>query len=79
MPNTRISEKDHQLLRDLAEKTGKPHTDIIHEALEGYRRKAIIDGINAGYARLRENQALWEVELAERELWDSTTSDGIEE
>lgn len=76
MPNTRISERDHLILQNLSAQTGKPHTEIIHEALEAYQRDAILDGINAGFARLRENKAEWKLELAERKLWGTTTSDG---
>jgi len=79
MPNTRISEQDHRVLQELSAQTGKPHTEIIHEALDAYQRKALLDAANAGFARLRENKAEWKLELAERKLWDSTTSDGQED
>lgn len=79
MPNTRISSEDHQMLQSLSAQTGKPHAKIIHEALETYRRKALIDSANIGFAKLRENKVEWEAELAERKLWDSTLVDGLED
>lgn len=79
MPNTRISEKDHQILQSLSAETGKSHSEIIHDALDTYQRKALLDSGNAGFARLRENPAEWKAELAERKLWESTLTDGLED
>ncbi|MEX1187426.1 MAG: hypothetical protein WEA80_12620 [Gemmatimonadaceae bacterium] len=77
MPTTRIRESDHQLLQGLAEKTGKQHQEIIHEALDAYERQRMLDEINAAYARLKANPKEWQHELDERRTWDSAVGDGI--
>lgn len=79
MPTTRISETDHRVLQQLAEQTGKAHQEIIHEALTTYQRESLLDGINAGFARLRADHAEWTASDEERRLWDNTLRDGIDE
>lgn len=78
MPTTRIRESDHQLLQGLAEKTGKQHQEIIHEALDAYERQRLLDEINAAYARLKANPEEWQDELDERRIWDKAVGDGID-
>lgn len=79
MPTTRISGSDHRVLQSLAEQTGKGHQEIIHEALSTYQRETLLDGINAGYARLRADHAEWALEKGERQLWENTLADGLDD
>ena len=79
MPTTRISESDHRVLQELAQKTGKAHQEIIHEALTTYQRESLLDGINAGFARLMANHTKWTLEFGERRMWENTLSDGLDE
>ena len=41
--------------------------------------EAFLDEVNAAYARLRADPRAWEEELAERQLWDRTLADGLED
>lgn len=79
MPTTRISESDHRVLQTLAVQTGKAHQEIIHEALATYQRESLLDGINEGFARLRADHAEWTLEVGERQLWEHTLGDGVDE
>ncbi len=78
MATVRILDIDHQLLQGLAERTGKQQQEIIHEALDTYRREGLLDEINQGFARLRSQSAEWDVEMEERRLWDNTLADGLD-
>lgn len=78
MPNTRIQESDHRILQGLAKKTGKQHQEIIHEALDNYRRQSLLNEINEAYGRLRTNPTEWQGEMAERKAWDNALADGLE-
>lgn len=78
MATMRMLDTDHQLVQALAERTGKKQQEIIHEALDTYSREALLDEINAGYARLRSNAAEWDAEKQERALWDNTLADGLD-
>jgi len=79
MPTTRISETDHKALQELALQTGKQQQEIIHEALDTYRREKLLDEINAGFERLRSRPADWKAEMEERHLWENTVADGLTE
>ncbi len=68
MPATRISSKDHRVLKNLAARTGKRHHEIIHEALDNYQRDELLDAINSAFERLRANKMSWAEEIAERVL-----------
>jgi hypothetical protein len=38
-----------------------------------------LEKANQAFATLRQNETLWREELAERQAWDQTVADGIEE
>lgn len=78
MATMRILDTDHQLVQALAERTGKQHQEIIHEALDNYQREALLDEINAGFERLRAQPAEWKDEMQERRLWENTLADGLD-
>ena len=48
------------------------------EISEESRRENLLRETNAAYERLKQNEAAWQAELAERELWEQTLMDGIE-
>lgn len=77
-PTISISEASHQILKELAEKTGQSMMDVLDKALDAYRRKLFFEQMNAGYAKLRANSEAWAEHLAERKLWDATLMDGLD-
>jgi hypothetical protein len=77
-PTVPISEYSYQLLQQLAQRTGQTTMDLLDEALETYRRKLLLDQMNAGYAALRADPQAWAEHQAERQLWDATLLDGLE-
>jgi hypothetical protein len=77
-PRVPISEASHQLLNELAQKTGQTVMDVLDKALDAYRRKLFLDQLNAGYAELRADPEAWAEHLAERKLWDATLMDGLD-
>ncbi len=78
IPAISISETAHQILQELAEKTGQSMTDVLDKALDAYRRKLFFEQLNAGYAKLRADPQAWADELEERKLWDATLMDGLD-
>jgi predicted DNA-binding protein len=77
-PNIRISPKSKAALRDLAKRAGKPMQTILDEAIDQYQRDKFLDEVNAAYARLRADPVAWKEELAERQDWNGTLMDGLE-
>jgi hypothetical protein len=42
-------------------------------------RRAFIKGVVSDFAALRSDPKAWAEELAERQAWDATSSDGLED
>ncbi len=77
--NVRISEASHETLRRLAREEGRSMQAVLDQAVERYRRAKFLRGANADFAALRQNSRAWKEEQAERELWEQTSSDGLED
>lgn len=75
----RVTDQTHAVIRAIAEDTGEPMQDIIAKAVEMYRRQRILERTNAAYAALRSDPDRWQEECDEREIWDITAADGIED
>jgi hypothetical protein len=77
-PNIRISPRAKATLRELAKRERKPMQAILDEAIDHYQREKFLDDVNAAYARLKTDPKAWNEELAERQVWDGTLMDGLE-
>ena len=77
-PTVVISEKAHAVLRQLAEQTGQPLTEILDKALDAYRRQLFIEQLNAGYAALRADPAAWAEVEKERRSMAGCLMDGLD-
>ncbi len=51
---------------------------IVETAIEQYRRRLFLEGLNQDFKALKEDSEAWQEELAERSLWDNTLLDGVE-
>ena len=74
-----ISENAHKTLLQLAENSGDTIQSILDLAVENYRKYIFLMQANEAFTALRNNEVLWQEELAERQLWAETIADGIEE
>jgi uncharacterized protein len=75
----RVSEPTHRTLRELSEQLDESMQGILDRAIEDYRRKRLLERANAAYAALRGNPEAWKDEQAEREVWEATLSDGLDD
>lgn len=75
----RIDEGSRQTLRSLSQQTKRSMSVVVAEAIECYRRRLFLEQLNAGYAALQLDEAAWAEETREREEWDVTLADGLEE
>ncbi len=74
----RINRNCHAKLQELAAEDGESMVTILEKAVDQYRRTQFLKKANEEFARLRKNRKAWQQEQAERRLWDSTLSDGLE-
>ena len=75
----RIHGKDHQALSELAKETGQTMTATLSNAIRALRRQRVLEQTNLAYEALRRDQAAASAEVAERETWDATLADGLED
>ena len=75
----RITEKAQGVLREIADRSGVSMQDVLDRAVEVYRRHLILNEANRAYSIMKADPDLWNAELSERRLWESTLSDGIED
>jgi hypothetical protein len=47
--------------------------------IEGYRRKRVLDESNTVYSKLLANRAEWRVVQKERQEWEVTLGDGVDD
>jgi predicted transcriptional regulator len=75
----RIRSDTHAKLKELAEHFGRSMPQVLEEAIEFFRRQKFLEDANRAYAALRQNASAWAEEQAERDAWDSTLADDLEE
>jgi hypothetical protein len=74
-----ISETTHKTLLQLTQSSGDDFVTIIDRAVENYRRYVFLVQADRAFAALRQNEELWQDEIAERQVWDLTIADGVTE
>jgi hypothetical protein len=74
-----ISEASHKILLELSSHGGEPIDQLLDKAIEEYRRSRLLDQTNAAFAALQSNESAWQDELAERQDWDATLADGLDD
>lgn len=74
-----ISETAHKTLLTLVESSGDTIQAILDKAIENYRRSLFLVGANEAFVSLRQNEALWQDEVADRQVWEQTLADEVEE
>ncbi len=73
-----ISETTHKTLLQLARSSGDDLVTIVDRAVENYRRYIFLVQTDRAFAILKQNEELWQEEIAERQSWDVTSGDGID-
>ena len=72
-----ISETTHKTLLQLAQSSGDDLVTIMDRAVENYRRYVFLIQADRAFATLKQNEELWQEEIAERQAWDLTIADGV--
>jgi len=78
MATVRIPDRVKDVVKKLAEESGKTMTEVLEISVDIYRREKFFEECNKAYLKLKANPELWASELAEREEWDITLDDGEE-
>ncbi len=75
----RISSRSDSIIKEMILLTGYSKVEIIEHALEAYQRNERIRLMNEAYQNLQSDPSTWRKELQEREEWEGTLNDGLEE
>ncbi len=66
-------------LARLSEKRGLNTADLLADLVERREQDEMLEQMNASYSRQQEDPSASEAEGIERNLWDATLTDGLEE
>ncbi|MEO6807884.1 MAG: toxin-antitoxin system protein [Isosphaeraceae bacterium] len=77
MVTIRVPEATHRLIQELA--GGGTMQSVVVEAVENLRRQRMFDEANLAFSTLRNDPEAWAREQAERDEWDGTLADGLED
>lgn len=75
----RIAPAAHAALTAIARMKHVTLTEALSQSIEIYRRELMLQALDADYAALRADPKTWARELTEREPWESTSADGLED
>lgn len=75
----RVRKDTRDLLREISAQSGEPMQEVLAKALEAYRRQRILMETNRAYAALRKDRKGWKELMEERQEWDATLLDGLED
>jgi hypothetical protein len=74
----RIAPAAHAALTEIARVKRLTLTEALSQSIESYRREMMLQALDADYAALRMDPKAWAEELAQREAWETTNADGLE-
>jgi len=75
----RIDDHSKQLLEQIVEGSQQKQHEVLAIVIEKAWRKWMMEGINADFARLRQDKEAWDDYQNEMKAWDCTLSDGLED
>ena len=77
--NVRVQPESHAQLREMADCARTTMADVLAEAIDELYRKRFIEKCDLAYSRLRAEPEAWQEMLRERQEWDRTLKDGLED
>jgi len=77
--NMRVYDKTYSQIDKIAHQLKISKQEALDQAVENYRRELFLKEANNAYAALRNDIEAWHNEKEEREDWDYTIQDGLED
>ena len=71
-----LSKTARETLMQIAETSGETVQTVLDKAIENDRRYIFLTRANQAFAELRQDEALWQEEQAERDLWGRAVANG---
>lgn len=74
----RMDEESRMILQEIKGREGLSAQEVLHRALESYRRKLFLKKCGEAYQEFKRDREAWNGEEGERKNWDAVNSDGLE-
>jgi len=74
----RVPTETHSRLKAMASARGETIGEVLVKAVESFRRQMLLNDANEAFGKLRQNEKLWKDEHHEREEWEATLADGLD-
>lgn len=74
----KVDAETYAKLKETVAETGETMIDVLAKAVEAYRRRAFLEGVNADFAALRNDRRAWAEEQSERAAWNATVGDDLQ-
>ena len=75
----RISTSSHEILKEESMASGRSMQAVLEDAIEHYRRQRFVQEVNAAYSRVREDALAWGEIVEERNAWEGSVGDGLDD
>lgn len=75
----RISTSSHEILKEESATSGRSMQAVLEDAIEHYRRQRFVQEVNAAYSRVREDALAWGEIVEERNAWEGSVGDGLDD
>ncbi len=75
----RVTQDTHALLRAISERTGATMQSVLEEVVRERHKALFWEETIAAFESLKADKEAWSDMVAEREAWDQTLVDGVEE
>ncbi len=75
----RVTQKAYDMLKGVAEQEHASMQDTLDKLVEEYAHRKFFADLKQSVAKAKVQKDLWEEELQERQEWEATLLDGLEE
>ena len=75
----RVDRHTNDVLADLVRETGEAKKELLAQSVELLRRQVTLHAMCEGYRQLRADPDAWAAEQSERDVWESTDMDGLDD
>lgn len=75
----RVSKRTYEIVKGVSEQLNETMQNTIEKAIEEYRKKKFFEEMNDAFLKLKSEPDKWADEMREREEWEVTLADGLEE
>lgn len=66
-------------MKSISKGEGQSMQSVIDQAIEDLRRRKLLEATNLAFSELKTDKKAWQEEVEERDVWEKTLADGVQE